>query len=284
MMDTRSFKWTSLVLMFTFVMLWGSGAIFTRLALDHGSVFAVLILRFILALVATLLIAFSRHRLLPVKGTRWQVAGTGLLMIGCYAICYFQAMQHGITPGVIATLLGVQPILTLLITERRFSLWRLLGLLLALVGLMLVVYQSLMLTQLSGLGIGFALAALFCMTVGSLLQKRINQAPSDVLPLQYMVTLLLCLCFVPFQPMHFEWTVHFIIPVLWLGLVTSFGSQYLLYKMIRSGNLVNVTSMFYLVPVVTVILDYFVLGNALPKLAIVGMVAILAGLALVFQK
>ena len=56
-------------------------------------------------------------------------------MIGCYSICYFQAMAHGVTPGVIATLLGVQPILTLLLLERRFSPLRLLGLLVALAGL-----------------------------------------------------------------------------------------------------------------------------------------------------
>ena len=40
-------------------------------------------------------------------------------------IAYFEAMAHGITPGLLATLLGTQPILTLLITERRFSAWRL---------------------------------------------------------------------------------------------------------------------------------------------------------------
>jgi hypothetical protein len=37
-----------------------------------------------------------------------------------------------------------------------------------------------------------------------------------------------------------------------------------LYRMIQSGNMVNVTSLFCLVPVVTVVLDYGLLGNALP--------------------
>ncbi len=269
--------------MATFVLLWGSAAIFTRWALDHGSVFAVLIFRFAMALCATLLIRLPGRSWLPGPGTRWQVAGTGLLMIGSYSVCYFQAMAHGITPGLLATLLGVQPILTLLLTERRFSLWRLLGLLLALAGLMLVVYQSLILTKLSGLGMGFALGALVCMTLGTLSQKRIQQGPADVLPLQYFVTLLLCLAFVPFQPFHFEVSLDFLVPLLWLGLVTSVASQFLLYQLIRRGNLVNVTSLFYLVPVVTVLLDYLILGNAMPMLALVGMAAILTGLVLVFK-
>ncbi|ROL65783.1 EamA family transporter [Pseudomonas protegens] len=282
-MNSRPFQWAAFAAMSTFVLLWGSAAIFTRWGLDHGSVFALLVLRFALALGVLLLIGLPGRRWLPKRDTRWQVAGTGLLLIGCYSVCYFQAMAHGITPGLLATLLGVQPILTLLLTERRFSLWRLVGLLMALAGLSLVVYQSLMLTRLSGLGMSFAFGALMCMTFGSILQKRIHQAPTAVLPLQYLVTLLLCLCFVPFQPFQFEPNLDFLVPLLWLGLVISVGAQLLLYWLIRSSNLVNVTSLFYLVPVVTVVLDYLILDNAMPALAVVGMTSILAGLILVFK-
>lgn len=283
-MTSRSFSSAAIAAMSTFVLLWGSAAIFTRWALDHSSVMAILILRFGLALGALLMIGFPNRRWLPAPGTRWQVASTGLLLVGIYSVCYFQAMAHGITPGLLATLLGVQPILTLLLTERRFSGWRLPGLLLALTGLVLVVFQSLILAELSVPGMSFALGALLCMTVGALMQKRIQQAPIEVLPLQYLVTLLLCLCLVPFQPFHFEVSPGFLIPLLYLGLGISVGAQLLLYRLIRSGNLVNVSSLFYLVPVVTVVLDYLILGNAMPPLAMVGMVAIVAGLVLVFRE
>ena len=283
-MSSHSSRWAAPAAMSSFVLLWGSAAIFTRWGLDHGSVFALLILRFAMALGVLLIIGVPRRQWLPEPGTRWQVASTGLLMIGFYSVCYFQAMAHGVTPGLLATLLGVQPILTLLLTERRFSAARLSGLLLALGGLVLVVYQSLVLTRLSGLGMAFALGALLCTTFGALLQKRIRQAPAQVLPLQYLVTLLLYLLVLPTQPFHFEWSLDLLIPLLWLGLVISVVAQLLLYRLIRSGNLVNVTSLFYLVPVVTVILDFLILGNAMPALAVAGMVAILAGLLLVFRR
>lgn len=283
-MSSHSSRWAAPAAMSSFVLLWGSAAIFTRWGLDHGSVFALLILRFAMALGVLLIIGVPRRQWLPEPGTRWQVASTGLLMIGFYSVCYFQAMAHGVTPGLLATLLGVQPILTLLLTERRFSAARLSGLLLALGGLVLVVYQSLVLTRLSGLGMAFALGALLCTTFGALLQKRIRQAPAQVLPLQYLVTLLLYLLVLPTQPFHFEWSLDFLIPLLWLGLVISVVAQLLLYRLIRSGNLVNVTSLFYLVPVVTVILDFLILGNAMPALAVAGMGAILAGLLLVFRR
>ncbi|HWK69911.1 MAG TPA: DMT family transporter [Burkholderiaceae bacterium] len=283
-MTTKSSAWSAYAAMSIFVLLWGSAAIFTRWGLDHGSVFALLILRFALALDALLLIGLPGRRWLPAPGTRRQVAATGLLLIGSYSVCYFQAMAHGITPGLLATLLGVQPILTLLLTERRYSPWRLAGLLLALSGLTLVVYQSLARAHFSGLGIAFALAALLSMTLGAMLQKRSRQAPAQVLPLQYAATLGLCLLLVPFQPFHVEWTAGFLIPLLWLGLLISVAAQLLLYRMIRSGNLVNVTSLFYLVPVVTAILDYLILDNAMPPLALAGLAAILAGLALAFRQ
>ncbi|MNC83165.1 EamA-like transporter family protein [compost metagenome] len=60
-------------------------------------------------------------------------------------------------------------------------------------------------------------------------------------------------------------------------------AQLLLYRMIRAGNLVNVTSLFYLVPAVTAVMDYLFLGNRLSSLSVVGMLAILAGVALVFR-
>lgn len=271
--------------MLLFVLLWGSAAIFTRWGLDHGSPFALLIVRFCIAFgVLLLIIGLTRHNWLPAQGTRWQVAATGLLLIGSYSICYFQAMAFGITPGLIATLLGIQPILTLLLIERRFSPLRLVGLMVALCGLILVVYQSLVVSQFAPIGMAFALGALVCMTTGAILQKQTNQAPQQVLPLQYAVSLVACLLFAPFQPIELEFSLGFLGPVIWLGLVVSVVAQLLLYRMIRSGNLVNVTSLFYLVPVVTAVMDYVFLGNLLPLQSIGGMLAILAGLALVFRN
>ncbi|MNT22592.1 EamA-like transporter family protein [compost metagenome] len=55
------------------------------------------------------------------------------------------------------------------------------------------------------------------------------------------------------------------------------------YRLIRAGNLVNVTSLFYLVPAGTAVLDYLLLGNRMAPLALAGMAAVLGGLALVFR-
>ncbi|WPP71288.1 DMT family transporter [Acinetobacter pittii] len=267
-----------------FVLLWGSAAIFTRWGLDNASPIALLILRFSIALIVLLLLAIFRKRFLPKHGTRKQVLLTGLLMIAGYSICYFKAMAHGVTPGLMATIMGIQPILTLCLLEKNLQKERLLGLFIALAGLILLVWKSLTISFIAPIGICFALAALICITFGAIMQKNIQQAPTDILPLQYVVSLVVCLFIVPFEHFEIMWNSQLIISVLFLGILISVVAQLLLYRLLSQGNIVNVTSLFYLVPVVTAILDFLILKNKLPLAGLIGMMAILIGLMLVFKK
>lgn len=267
-----------------FVLLWGSAAIFTRWGLDNASPIALLILRFSIALIVLLLLAVFRKRFLPKHGTRKQVLLTGFLMIAGYSICYFKAMAHGVTPGLMATIMGIQPILTLCLLEKNLQKERLLGLFIALAGLVLLVWKSLTMSFIAPIGICFALAALICITFGAIMQKNIQQAPTEVLPLQYVVSLVVCLFIVPFEHFEITWNSQLIISVLFLGILISVVAQLLLYRLLSQGNIVNVTSLFYLVPVVTAILDFLILKNKLPLAGLIGMMAILIGLMLVFKK
>jgi len=267
-----------------FVLLWGSAAIFTRWGLDNASPIALLILRFSTALIVLFILAIFRKRLLPKQGTRKQVLLTGLLMIAGYSICYFKAMAHGVTPGLMATIMGIQPILTLCLIEKNLQKERLVGLFIALAGLILLVWKSLTMSFIAPIGMFFALTALICITFGAIMQKNIQQAPTDVLPLQYIISLVVCLFIVPFEHFEIMWNSQLIISVLFLGILISVVAQLLLYRLLSQGNIVNVTSLFYLVPVVTALLDFLILKNTLPLAGLIGMVAILLGLLLVFKK
>lgn len=267
-----------------FVLLWGSAAIFTRWGLDNASSIALLILRFSTALIILFVLALFRKRLLPKHGTRKQVLLTGLLIIAGYSICYFKAMAHGVTPGLMATIMGIQPILTLCLLEKNWQKERLLGLCISLAGLILLVWKSLTLSFIAPIGMLFALAALICITFGAIMQKNIQQAPTDVLPLQYVISLIVCLFIVPFEHFEITWNSQLIISVLFLGILISVVAQLLLYRLLSQGNIVNVTSLFYLVPIVTALLDFLILKNKLPLAGLIGMIAILLGLMLVFKK
>lgn len=266
-----------------FVLLWSGGAIVSSWGLQHASAFAFLLLRFMLAFLVLCILAAARRRWLPAVGSRRQVALTGLLLTGGYTIFYLLSLEYGITPGVLATVLGVQPILTLFILEKRISWLRLGGLLLALGGLGAIVLESLLAARFSFPGIGMTLAALLCMTLGSITQKSLRDAPLDVLPMQYAIGLGLCLLIAPFRPLHVDITLGLVIPLLYMGVLISVVATLLLYRLIQAGNLVNVTSLFYLVPGVTAGLDYVFLGNRMSLASLAGLVAIVLGLLMVFR-
>lgn len=281
----NSSQWQSYASISLFVFIWGISGIFTRIGLDYISVFPLLLFRFITAII--LLYAISRifkTPFLPPKGQRLFIASTGIFLIGIYSTSYFLAMDFGLTPGLLATIFGIQPILTLLLSERRFPPLRLIGLLISFTGLTLVVSRSMMQAEISFMGMLFAFLGLFSITAGTLMQKRITLSPHEVLPLQYLVSIALFLIILPWMPIRFELNPSSISAGLWLGIIVSVVAQLLLYRLIAGGNLVNVTSLFYLVPIVTALFDYLLLGNKMPLLTIIGLITILMGLAIVLRS
>jgi drug/metabolite transporter (DMT)-like permease len=267
-----------------FVLMWSSGAIVAEVGLRHGSPLAVLVLRYAVAFAVLVAFALWSGKLLPAKGTRTRAVLTGFAIAGLYSTCYLLALDHGVTPGALATLLGLQPILTVFLTERRATPLRLLGLLLALAGLALVVSDGLAAMRFDALGLMFAGLSLLGITAGSILQKRETQAPWVVLPLQYAVGLAFAGAITPLAPFRASWDLAFVLSVLWLGLVISVGSTFLLYRLIARGNLVNVTSLFYLVLGVTAAMDWLFLGNPLSALMLAGLGLTIVGLVLVQRR
>lgn len=267
-----------------FVLLWSSGAILSEIGLRHGSAFALLLLRYAIALALLSAVAFINRRWLPDAGTRRRVMLIGFLIAGIYSSFYMLALENGVNPAAIATIMGIQPILTALWTEKHVGLWRALGLALALGGLALVVSDGLASARFEALGLLFAGIALAGITIGSIVQKQETQAPWVVLPLQYAVGLIVILIMTPFSEFQMSWHIEFITAGLWLGLIISVAATFLLYRLIATQNLVNVTSLFYLVPGVTAAMDWVILGNPMSFHAILGLVLVMAGLMLVYKR
>lgn len=268
----------------SFVGLWGSAAIFSKWGLEHGHAVPLLIFRYAIAIIALIAFCIYKKQHFFPQHTPWPyVAATGFLLIGCYSLFYFFALQYGISPGLLATILALQPILTFFITEKKFSKIKLSGLLLSFLGIICLVYTSLFIKQLSFLSIGFALICLFAITIGAIMQRKIKENPVQIMPLQYLVALIGFALVIPLQGFEFEMNIGFWMPTIWLGLVISVIAQLLFYYLLQSGNVVNVTSLFYLVPVVTLILDYLIFSSTLSGFDYMGICAILAGVYLVYR-
>ena len=279
----RAGRASALISTALFVLLWSSGGIVSKFGLEYGSPLALLVARYAVALSALWTYSVCCRVAAPTPNSRGRIIIVGFSVAGIYSTCYLLALDHGMTPGALATFLGIQPILTLILTERRAGGVRFAGLLCALAGMSLVLREGLIAARFDVFGVLFAGLALGGITVGAIFQKRESQAPWTVLPLQYVVGMGFAAGVAPFA--SFEASAHpgFIASAIWMGLVISVGATFLLYRMIASHNLVNVTSLFYLVPGVTAVLDWALLGNAMTQLSIAGCTLVVIGLFVAFR-
>ena len=70
-----------------------------------------------------------------------------------------------------------------------------------------------------------------------------------------------------------QWTATLVLASGWLSVVNSIGATSLLFHMMRKGEASKVASLFYLIPGVTVLMAFAVLGETLNALSLAGFAA-----------
>jgi drug/metabolite transporter (DMT)-like permease len=272
-----------------FVFLWSTGFIGAKLGMPYAPPITFLILRFTAVIVLMLPIAILFRAPWPNSPRQVaHIAVAGALLHGGYLGGVFAAIHFGMSAGLVALMVGLQPILTafaaapLLGEEVSRRQW--LGLLLGLGGVALVVLQKINLSGLSALSISMALIAMVSITIGTVYQKRYC-APFDLRSgsvIQFVAAGLALLPFgLAFETMRADWAPEFVFALAWLALVLSIGAISLLTLLIRRGAATTVASLFYLTPPTTAVMAYFLFGETLTGTALAGMLLAIAGVALV---
>ena len=266
-----------------FVLLWSTGFLGAKLGLPYAEPFTFLGIRMLIASALLLALALATRAPWPAN---WPLVGrialAGLLVHAGYLGGVFSAIRVGMSPGVVALLVGLQPLLTaslagFLLGERVTARqWQ--GLALGLVGVTLVVGGKLTSGQFSVFGLSMAALALACITFGTLYQKR-HCSGMDLRSggvIQYAATaLVLLLLAAGLETMQVQWTSTFIFALLWLVLVLSVGAVGLLYELIRRGEAARVASLFYLTPPTTAVLAWWLFDERLTWSAILGMLLVM---------
>jgi len=271
-----------------FVLLWSSGYLFAEMGLEANSPLAFLMLRLLFAGLIVGLVLLCRWRTLSLSWQQIaQMSVTGIFLQGFYQLFSFTAMYKGTSPGVLAIILGFQPIATALIMREPMILSQIFGLILGLFGLGLTVSNILFWGTNSVSGVFFCFLSLFGITVGTILQKKYGSKQSLTVNLftQYLASFLFIFILYLFQDNQpIQWTEHFIIALSWMVLVVSLASTFLFYFLLKTKIIVNFTSYLYCVPPVTALMDYYVFHHALSRTSIIGMVFVILGLVLVLKK
>ena len=271
-----------------FVLLWASGFIGAKLGLRYAEPLTFLALRMVtvVALIAVV-IAATRSKWPSANGIMHSAA-TGLMVHGLYLGGVFVAIENGLSAGLVALIVSLQPVLTSTVANRLFGervaarQW--LGLALGLFGVYLVLEAKLATGEATPLAWLAATVALIGITIGTLYQKRfgggIDWRPA--LCVQYAAAgVLFSLGAYLFESRAVQWTPQFIFALGWLVLVLSLGAVWLLYFLIRRSAATRVVSLFYLTPPVTALLAWALFDERLKPLALLGMAVCVAGVFLV---
>ena len=73
-----------------------------------------------------------------------------------------------------------------------------------------------------------------------------------------------------FEGFAVQWNGEMVFAALWLALVNSIGAFSLLFVMVRRGQASKVARLFYLIPGVSALMGFVLLGEHLPLLALLG--------------
>lgn len=275
-----------------FVLLWSTGFIGAKLGVPYAEPFTFLCLRFAFVLAFMLPLAFLlRVRWPATMREGAHIAVSGALIHGTYLGGCFAAIYHGMPAGMVALIVGLQPIVTAfaaapLLGERVMPVqW--IGLALGFSGVVLVMWDTIALDALSGVAVAYAIVALAGITSGTVYQKR--YCPSFDLRtgalIQFSAALLLLLPIaLLYETREVQWSGQLIFALAWLVLVLSVGAISLLFHLIEHGDATRVASLFYLTPLATAVMAYFLFGEALGTLALIGMVVGISGVALATRK
>jgi len=270
-----------------FVVLWSTGFVATKYALDGAEPLTYLAARMMLVVVlmAGIVVAF-RPRWPSLTGMMHS-AVAALLVHGFYLGGTSVAIYLAIPVGLSALIPGLQPILTSTIANRwlgeRVTPLQWLGLGLGLTGVALILHGRPMTGEV-GWGWFASAVALVSITLGALYQKRycadIDWRTGNLV--QYVVVAaFFSLGSWLFESGDIDWTFEFVGVLLWLAVVLSIGSIGVLYWLIRRQAATQVASLFYLVPAVTALMAYALFGERLDMLAILGIVVCAAAVLLV---
>jgi drug/metabolite transporter (DMT)-like permease len=273
-----------------FVLIWSTGFIVARYGMPHAPPMKFLAMRYLLSAACFAVWAFAARAAMP--ATRSQVkhlAVTGILMHAGYLGGVWAAVKLGMGAGLVALLVGLQPVLTAVwvssrggaVSSRQWA-----GLALGFGGLALVVWQKLGIGEIHGLNFLLALGALLSITAGTLYQKRFV-APCDVrtaslVQLCAALAVTLPLTFLESEAMN--WNGQLIGAMAWSVLALTLGGSSLLYLLIQRGAATAVTSLLYLVPPCTAVMAWLLFGEPITVFTVAGVALTAVGVSLVVRS
>lgn len=292
--DARpSWLFSSPALAWMFVSIWGTGYIASKIGLQYAQPLSFLALRFLvgLLLLLPLLLLWQRREPLrwPVGASQWMhLVVAGLLMHAANLGGSHYAQFLGMSAGVVALILAVQPLATAAIAagwmRERLRPLQWFGVFVGLAGVALVVWHKIDVRAISVGSLIAVFLSLLAITIGTLYQRAFCaavdlRAASFV---QFAATLAVTAPLawaVEGFALQFSWVL--LGAIAFLVIFSSIIAVNALHTLMRRGEATRVTSLLYLTPIFAVVLEWLLFGLVPSGLTTVGIAVTCGGVALV---
>ncbi len=270
-----------------FVFLWSTGFIIARYSMPYAEPMTIIFIRFGSVVLCMLPVVLIWKAPWPNRSQIIHIAIAGALLQAGYVGGVWAAVKEGMSAGLTALIVGLQPILT-----AWFAAWiaekvtpkQWLGLILGLLGVGLVVWAKLSLTGMSHLSLVFIVVALLSITMGTLYQKKYC-AQFDLRTgsvIQFAASAMICLPLMfLFETREIIWAPELILSLIWAVLALSIGAISLLFVMIRNGEATRVTSLMYLTPPTTAIMAWILFNEPITWTIVLGIAITMSAVILV---
>ena len=272
-----------------FVLIWSTGFIVARYGMPYAEPMTFLTIRYLGVIALLLPMIWLMKAPWPDQSLAWKIALAGILMQAGYLGGVWAAVKDGMTAGLAALIVGLQPIMTACLAgfvQERLTLRQWMGLGLGLAGVALVVWAKIDLVGLTAVSIGLVVFALISITAGTLYQKR--ACPHFDLRtgslIQFAASAAVSLPFaLAFETGEITWHPELIGALLWSVLAISIGAISLLFVLIREGAATQVTGLLYLTPPTTALMAWVLFDEPITLWTITGMAATAIGVWMVMR-
>lgn len=277
------------ILAWYFVTVWGSGFIATKIGLQYAPPFSFLTLRFLFGLACLVpILIIMRPRFPGTRAELGHVIVAGLLMHAVHLGGSHYTQYLGMSAGITALILSVQPLITALIAVRwmgeRLALRQWAGVALGLAGVALVVWHKVDVREATIGSLMAVTVSLTGVTAGTLYQ-RVYCPLVDLRSATFVQFVAAVAVLAPLAWLVEGYAVTWAWPMLGAIAFLVIGASILavsaLHLLMRRGQATRVTSLLYLTPIFAVVLELAMFGLMPSALSLAGIVVTCCGVGLV---
>ena len=271
-----------------FVTVWGAGFVASRIALQYAAPFSYIGVRYAIAF-AVAMLAFGLRAAWPATPALWaHVAVAGVLSHAGYLGGSHYAQAWGVSAGVTALVLALQPLVTAIVMagwlHERLRPVQMVGVVVGLAGVALVVGQRVEAGTVSAASVLVLVWALACVTAGTLYQRQFCAGVDlrSAVCIHFAATAVVMLPLgLAFEGFRIEWNAQIGAALAYHVVLASIGAYSIFHVLLRRGQATAVTSLLYLTPPIAALAEWLVFGVAPTALMWIGMVVACVGVAMV---